>query len=103
MIPEQTRTIARQVVHTVVKQPERRLAERTRATISGAGTARHAQRPQHADIDWNRTILAILKHYSPPLRRIIPATSLQVPDDAFHRRLHHVAPMGLDPETAQSG
>jgi uncharacterized RmlC-like cupin family protein len=30
-------------------------------------------------------------------------SGLHVPDDPFHRRLHHVAPADLDPETAQSG
>jgi uncharacterized RmlC-like cupin family protein len=29
-------------------------------------------------------------------------TNLIVPDDPFHRRLHHIAPAGLNAETAQS-
>lgn len=73
VIPDQTKSTARQVVRTVVEQLERRLAERTRAAISGAlNRAARTQRPRHTDIDWNHTILANLKHYSPRLRTIIP-------------------------------
>ncbi|TAK68500.1 MAG: cupin domain-containing protein [Actinomycetota bacterium] len=32
----------------------------------------------------------------------VPAAPILLPDDPFHRRLHHVTPLGLDAETAQT-
>ncbi|MEU3777276.1 VWA domain-containing protein [Streptomyces sp. NPDC032472] len=72
-MPETTRETARAVVRKVVEQLEQRLASRTRATLTGAldRSARTA-RPRHADIDWNRTIRANLKHYLPEHRTVVP-------------------------------
>ncbi|MEW2413591.1 VWA domain-containing protein [Streptomyces sp. NPDC046866] len=72
-LPETTRETARAVVRKVVDQLEQRLASRTRATLTGAldRSARTA-RPRHADIDWNRTIRANLKHYLPEHRTVVP-------------------------------
>jgi Mg-chelatase subunit ChlD len=59
----------------VVDEVQRRLAEPLRQAVRGA-LARHQRnlRPRHADIDWNRTIRANLRHYQPALRTIIPET-----------------------------
>ncbi|MEU6866118.1 VWA domain-containing protein [Streptomyces sp. NPDC046876] len=72
-MPETTRETARAVVRKVVDRLEQRLASRTRATLTGAldRSARTA-RPRHADIDWNRTIRANLKHYLPEHRTVVP-------------------------------
>ncbi|MFJ1863650.1 VWA domain-containing protein [Streptomyces sp. NPDC088097] len=72
-MPETTRTTARAVVRTVVGQLERRLAVRTRSTLTGAldRSARTA-RPRHRDIDWNATIRANLKNYVPERRTVVP-------------------------------
>ncbi|WP_246451419.1 VWA domain-containing protein [Allostreptomyces psammosilenae] len=72
-MPETTRTTARQVVDGVVKQLERRLADHTRSVIGGAlDRSARTSRPRHADIDWNRTILANLKNYLPEYGTVVP-------------------------------
>ncbi|MFF5895143.1 VWA domain-containing protein [Streptomyces argenteolus] len=65
-MPETTRESARAVVRKVVDDLERRLATRTRATLTGAlDRSARVGRPRHRDIDWDRTIRANLKHYVP--------------------------------------
>ncbi|WP_130441688.1 VWA domain-containing protein [Streptomyces sp. BK239] len=72
-MPETTRETARAVVRKVVDELERRLATRTRATITGAlDRSARVARPRHRDIDWNRTIAANLKHYLPERRTLVP-------------------------------
>ncbi|MEV7104625.1 VWA domain-containing protein [Streptomyces atroolivaceus] len=65
-MPETTKETARAVVRKVVDDLERRLATRTRATLTGAldRSARSA-RPRHRDIDWDRTVRANLRNYVP--------------------------------------
>ncbi|MDX3227457.1 VWA domain-containing protein [Streptomyces sp. ME19-01-6] len=72
-MPETTKTTARAVVRKVVEDLEKRLATRTRATLTGAldRTAR-TSRPRHRDIDWDRTIRANLKNYLPEHRTVVP-------------------------------
>ncbi|HEV7974351.1 VWA domain-containing protein [Amycolatopsis sp.] len=73
VMPERTKETARQVVRRVVEDLERRLADKTRAAVKGAlDRAARTHRPRHADIDWQRTIRANLKNYSPELGTIIP-------------------------------
>ena len=73
VMPEHTRTTARAVVRSVVDDIERRVADRTRAAVSGAlDRAARTRRPQLRDIDWNRTIAANLKHYLPEHRTVVP-------------------------------
>ncbi|MFB6810200.1 VWA domain-containing protein [Streptomyces sp. NPDC056387] len=72
-MPETTRETARAVVRAVVGQLEERLSSRTRATLSGAlDRSARTSRPRHADIDWDRTIRANLKHYLPEHRTVVP-------------------------------
>ncbi|MFE3938766.1 VWA domain-containing protein, partial [Streptomyces goshikiensis] len=72
-MPETTRETARAVVRKVVEQLEKRLATRTRATLTGAlDRSARVSRPRHADIDWNRTIRANLKNYLPEYRTVVP-------------------------------
>jgi len=72
-IPERSRETARSVVRQVVEQLERRLAQATRQAVRGAlNRAARTRRPRLADVDWNRTILANLKHYQPEHRTVIP-------------------------------
>src|SRR3954469_21241619 len=72
-LPPASREAARRVVRQVVEEIERRLADRTRAAARGAldRSARTA-RPRHAEIDWDRTIRANLRHYRPELGTVIP-------------------------------
>ena len=73
VMPEETKQTARDVVRRVVVQLEERLAERTRAAVTGAlDRAGRTARPRHSDIDWDRTIRANLKHFSPSLGTIVP-------------------------------
>ncbi|MGX1972166.1 VWA domain-containing protein [Streptomyces kronopolitis] len=73
LMPERARESARAVVRTVVEELERKLAHRTRATLTGAlDRSARISRPRHRDIDWNRTIRANLKNYLPAYRTVVP-------------------------------
>jgi Mg-chelatase subunit ChlD len=77
VIPERTKETARIVVRRVVEELERRLAERMRQAVIGSlDRAQRNRRPKHAEIDWNRTIRANLKHYQREHRTIIPETRI---------------------------
>jgi hypothetical protein len=72
-LPETTRESARAVVGKVVADLERRLADRTRATVGGAlDRSARVNRPRHRDIDWDRTIRANLKNYLPEHGTVVP-------------------------------
>ncbi|RZU49158.1 VWA domain containing CoxE-like protein [Krasilnikovia cinnamomea] len=73
VMPAEAKQAARRVVRTVVDDLERRLAQRTRAAVAGAlNRAARIRRPRHADIDWDRTIRANLRHYQVAHRTVIP-------------------------------
>ncbi|NMO51238.1 VWA domain-containing protein [Actinoplanes sp. TBRC 11911] len=73
VMPAKTKEAARQVVRTVVEDLEKRISQKTRAAVTGAlNRAARINRPRHADIDWDRTIRANLKHYQPEYRTVIP-------------------------------
>jgi Mg-chelatase subunit ChlD len=73
IMPETTKATARQVVGRVVEDIERRIANRTRAAVSGAlNRAARTRRPRPRDIDWNKTIAANLTRYVPSHRTVIP-------------------------------
>lgn len=73
VMPETSRETARAVVRKVVEELERRLATRTRSTLTGAlDRSARVHRPRHRDIDWNRTIRANLKNYLPEYRTVVP-------------------------------
>ena len=72
-LPESSRTVARRIVKQVVDDIERRLADRTRSAARGAlDRSSRTSRPRPAEIDWDRTIKANLKHYQPEHRTVIP-------------------------------
>jgi len=73
VIPEKTRETARMVVRRVVDDLQRRLAEPMRSAVSGAlSRATRNRRPRLAEIDWNRTIKANLRHYQEEYKTIVP-------------------------------
>lgn len=73
LLPDTSRATARQVVAQVVTDIEQRLAGATRQSVGGSlRRAGRAARPRPADIDWDRTIRANLRHYRPELSTIIP-------------------------------
>lgn len=75
VIPAETKETARLVVRSVVNDLLRRLEEPMRSAVSGAlDRARRNRRPRHAEIDWNRTIRANLRHWQPTLRTVVPET-----------------------------
>ncbi|MDF4253872.1 VWA domain-containing protein [Streptomyces sp. WMMB303] len=72
-MPETSRETARAVVRKVVAELEKRLAARTRSTLTGAlDRSAKINRPRHRDIDWNRTIRANLKNYLPEYGTVVP-------------------------------
>jgi len=85
-IPETSKATARTVVRTVVDDVERRIANRTRAAVTGAlNRAARTRRPKLRDIDWNRTIAKNLKNYLPEQRTVIPERLV-----GYGRRQQHV-------------
>lgn len=72
-----TKETARRVVRRVVDDLLRRLEEPLRQAVTGAiDRASRNRRPRHAEIDWNRTIRANLRHYQPEYGTLIPETRL---------------------------
>ncbi|MGK4909394.1 VWA domain-containing protein [Streptomyces albus] len=72
-MPETSRETARAVVRKVVAELEKRLAARTRSTLTGAlDRSAKVNRPRHRDIDWDRTIRANLKNYLLEQGTIVP-------------------------------
>lgn len=75
IIPAKTRDTARTVVSKVVDALMKKLEEPLRSAVTGAlNRAVRNRRPRHAEIDWNRTIRANLRHWQESHRSIIPET-----------------------------
>ncbi|MFI2185507.1 DUF5682 family protein [Streptomyces sioyaensis] len=73
LMPETAKESARAVVRKVVEELEKKLANRTRAALTGAlDRSARISRPRHRDIDWARTIRANLKNYLPEYRTVVP-------------------------------
>jgi Mg-chelatase subunit ChlD len=73
IIPAKTRDTARAVVNKVVAALMAKLDEPMRAAVSGAlNRAERNRRPRHAEIDWNRTIRANLRHWQAEYQTIVP-------------------------------
>ncbi len=75
IIPAKTKDTARMVVRKVVEELMRKLAEPMRAAVTGAlNRAVRNRRPRMAEIDWNRTIRANLRHYQKEYQTVVPET-----------------------------
>ncbi len=74
VIPPESKETARSVVRALVKQLEERLASPMRQAVNGAlNRATRTNNPKRlADVDWNRTIRANLRHYQADHKTIIP-------------------------------
>jgi len=73
LLPDTTTATARQVVATVTRQLEERLTRPLHDAVRGAlRRDARTRRPRQGDIDWNRTILANLRHWSPEHRTLVP-------------------------------
>jgi Mg-chelatase subunit ChlD len=73
LLPDTTRATARLVVDRVVADLQARLGRPVIQAAAGAltRTARTSS-PRHADIDWDRTIRANLRHYLPDAGTLVP-------------------------------
>lgn len=68
---------ARQVVRKLVEQLQQKLANPLRQAVTGSlNRSTRTRRPRHAEIDWNRTIRANLRHYQRDYKTIIPETRI---------------------------
>ncbi|VFT67210.1 VWA domain-containing protein [Escherichia coli] len=75
VIPAKTKETARLVVRKVVEQLMKQLEEPMRSAVSGAlNRAVRNRRPRHAEIDWQRTIRANLRHWQEEYKSIVPET-----------------------------
>lgn len=73
VIPPETRETARLVVRKVVDELLKQLEEPMRTAVSGAlNRAVHSRRPRYAEIDWNRTIQANLRHWQKEYHTLVP-------------------------------
>jgi Mg-chelatase subunit ChlD len=77
ILPNKTKETARLVVSKVVDDLLRKLENPMRQAIAGSlNRAARNRRPRHAEIDWNRTIRANLRHYQAEYKTIIPETRI---------------------------
>jgi len=75
IIPAKTKETARSVVRKVVEELMRKLSEPMRTAVTGAlNRAVRNRRPRLAEIDWNRTIRANLRHYQEDYKTVVPET-----------------------------
>lgn len=91
VMPNKTKAVARQVIAKVVRELLAKLEKRTVETIRGAmrnGPRTH--RPRFADIDWDRTIRANLKHWQAEHQTIAPERLVGRSRRAQRANLHRV-------------
>ncbi|BDB69417.1 VWA domain-containing protein [Comamonas thiooxydans] len=75
VIPQNTKATARLVVRKVVDELMKKLEEPMRSAVARAlDRSQRNRRPRHAEIDWNRTIRANLRHWQPEYKTIVPET-----------------------------
>ena len=73
VIPQNTKATARLVVRKVVDVLMKKLEDPMRSAVAGAlDRSQRNRRPRHAEIDWNRTIRANLRHWQPEYQTIVP-------------------------------
>lgn len=73
LIPEKTKSTARQVVKKVVDELIQKLSGPTQQAITGSlNRSTRNNRPRHNEINWNKTVIKNLKHYQPEYKTIIP-------------------------------
>lgn len=73
VMPEQSRSTAREVVSALVADLQKRLSMPMIQALRGAlNRSSRTYRPRLREIDWHRTIQKNLRHYQPAYRSIIP-------------------------------
>jgi Mg-chelatase subunit ChlD len=77
VIPEKTKSTARQVIRKVVDELLKKLTQPTQQAIMGSlNRSIRNRRPKHNEIDWSTTILKNLKNYQPEYKTIIPEVKI---------------------------
>lgn len=72
VIPEKTKSTARQVIRKVVDELLKKLTQPTQQAILGSlNRSIRNRRPRHHEINWPQTILKNLKNYQPDYKTII--------------------------------
>lgn len=73
VIPAKTKETARLVVRKVVDELMKKLEEPMRSAVAGAlNRAERNRRPRYAEIDWQRTIRANLRHWQRDYQTLVP-------------------------------
>lgn len=91
VMPNKTKAIARTVIEKVVRELLAKLEKRTTETIRGAiRRGPRTNRPRFADIDWDRTIRANLKHWQPDYATLAPERLVGRSRRAQRANLHRV-------------
>lgn len=91
VMPNKTKAIARQVIEKVVRELLAKLEKRTVETIRGAvRRGPRTSRPCFADIDWDRTIRANLKHWQPEYATLAPERLIGRSRKAERANLHRI-------------
>lgn len=73
-LPDRARPTLRAIVRRVVEELERRLTPPVQQAVLGSRAAARRRRPRPAEIDWQRTIRANLRHYQPQYGTVVPET-----------------------------
>ena len=77
VMPNRAKETARIVVRKVIDELLRKLENPLRQAVTGSlNRSARNRRPRHAEIDWQRTIRANLKHYQTEWKTIVPETRI---------------------------
>ncbi len=73
LLPDKTKAVAKILIRKLVEETEKKLKPKLSSAIRSALTGRSKViNPQHARIDWKKTIGSNLKHYQTSSRKVIP-------------------------------
>jgi Mg-chelatase subunit ChlD len=73
LLPDKTKSIARQLVQRLVSEIEQKLKPRILQAVQESKKHQSKRvKPSQANIDWNKTILRNLKNFQPSIRSIVP-------------------------------
>lgn len=73
LLPDKTKAVAKILIRKLVEETSKKLKPKLSNAIQSALTGRSkAINPQHAKIDWKRTIGSNLKHYQKSSKKVIP-------------------------------
>jgi Mg-chelatase subunit ChlD len=77
VMPARARESARRVVRRVTDELVARIEQPVRQAVTGSlNRSARTRRPRGADLDWDRTIRANLRHYQPPWKTVLPVVRI---------------------------